>query len=114
LASETTRLISLGRAHHEAWEEYETAIREDPKRVGAIRDEDIRLFRHPKLGSEFFADAILWAGPKKQITLRVDPDVLTFFRKHVRYSNHENNLVAVLSGDAFGDGAENFVGGTVG
>ncbi len=23
-------------------------------------------------------------GPKKQITLRIDPDVLTFFRKHGR------------------------------
>jgi hypothetical protein len=26
-----------------------------------------------------FANAILWPGPKKQITLRIDPDVLTFF-----------------------------------
>jgi len=32
----------------------------------------------------FFANAILWPGPKKQITLRIDPDVLIFFRKHGR------------------------------
>ena len=35
----------------------------------------------PELGPDFFARAILWPGPKKQITLRLDPDVLAFFRK---------------------------------
>jgi len=31
-----------------------------------------------------FANAILWTGPKKQVTVRVDPDVGTFFPKQVR------------------------------
>ena len=38
----------------------------------------------PELGPDFFAKAIVWPGPKKQITLRIDPDVLTFFRKQGR------------------------------
>jgi uncharacterized protein (DUF4415 family) len=36
----------------------------------------------PELGPDFFANAILW--PKQQITLRLDPDLLAFFRKHGR------------------------------
>ena len=55
----------------------------DRKRVGAIRDEDIDFSDIPGWAG-FFADATLWAGPKKQITLRVDPEVLTLFRKRLR------------------------------
>jgi hypothetical protein len=40
------------------------------KRVDALRDEDIDFSDIPKLGPEFFANAIVWPGPKKQITLR--------------------------------------------
>ncbi len=42
----------------------------------------------------FFARAIIWPGPKKQITLRIDPDVLTFFRKHGR--GYQSTINAVL------------------
>jgi uncharacterized protein (DUF4415 family) len=49
-----------------------------------MRDEDIDLSDSPELGQDFFANAILWPGPKKQITLRIDPDVLKFFRKRGR------------------------------
>jgi len=41
----------------------------------------------------FFANAILWPGPKKQITLRIDPDVLIFFRKHGRGNQTTINTV---------------------
>ena len=58
--------------------------RTDWKRIDAMRDEDIDFSDIPKLGPDFFKNAIIWPGPKKQITLRVDPDVLTFFRKHGR------------------------------
>ena len=59
-----------------------------------MRDEDIDLSDSPELGPEFFANAIIWPGPKKQITLRIDPDVLTFFRKHGR--GYQSTMNAVL------------------
>ena len=55
--------------------------RTDWKRIDSLGDEDIDYSDMPKLGPDFFAHAILWPGPKKQITLRLDPDVLDFFRK---------------------------------
>src|SRR5271165_2694402 len=68
--------------------------RTDLKRIDAMRDEDIDYSDIPKQGPEFFKNAILWPGPKKQITLRVDPDVLTFFRKHGR--GYQTTINAVL------------------
>ncbi len=59
-----------------------------------MRDEDIDYSDAPKLGPDFFANAILWPGPKKQITLRIDPDVLKFFRKHGR--GYQTTMNAVL------------------
>jgi uncharacterized protein (DUF4415 family) len=59
-----------------------------------MRDEDIDFSDIPKLGPDFFAKAIIWPGPKKQITLRIDPDVLTFFRKHGR--GYQSTINAVL------------------
>ena len=55
--------------------------RTDWKRIDALRDADIDFSEISKHGPDFFANAILWPGPKKQITLRLDPDVLAFFRK---------------------------------
>jgi uncharacterized protein (DUF4415 family) len=48
----------------------------------------------PELGPDFFARAVLWQGPKKQITLRLDPDVLAFFRK--RGKGYQTSINAVL------------------
>jgi len=42
----------------------------------------------------FFKNAILWPGFKEQITLRVDPDVLKFFRKQGR--GYQTTINAVL------------------
>jgi uncharacterized protein (DUF4415 family) len=58
--------------------------RTDWKCVDAFRDEKTDFSDIPKLGPDFLANAILGPGPKKQITLRIDPDVLIFFRKHGR------------------------------
>lgn len=55
--------------------------RTDWKRIDSLRNEDIDYSDIPKLGPDFFAQAILRPGKKKQITLRLDPDVLAFFRK---------------------------------
>jgi uncharacterized protein (DUF4415 family) len=66
----------------------------DWKRVDALRDEDIDFSDAAELGPDFFAHAILWQGPKKQITLRIDPDVLAFFRKTGR--GYQTTINAVL------------------
>jgi uncharacterized protein (DUF4415 family) len=66
----------------------------DWKRVDAMQDSDIDFSDAPELGPDFFKNAIFWPGPKKQITLRVDPDVLTFFRKHGR--GYQTTMNAVL------------------
>lgn len=68
--------------------------RTDWKRVDALRDSDIDFSEIPELGPEFFVRAIIWPGPKKQITLRIDPDVLTFFRKQGR--GYQTAINAVL------------------
>jgi uncharacterized protein (DUF4415 family) len=59
-----------------------------------MRDSDIDLSDMRELSPDFFANAIIWPGPKKQITLRIDPDVLTFFRKHGR--GYQSMINAVL------------------
>ncbi len=63
-------------------------------RVRAMKDKDIDLSEVPELGSEFFDRAVLWPGRKRQITLRLDPDVLDFFRRHGRgYQTVINNVL---------------------
>jgi uncharacterized protein (DUF4415 family) len=64
------------------------------KRIDSLRDEDIDYSDIPKQGAEFFARAIVWPGTKKQITLRLDPDVLTFFRKQGK--GYQSTINAVL------------------
>jgi uncharacterized protein (DUF4415 family) len=68
--------------------------RTDWKRIDSLQDKDIDFSDIPKLGPDFFANAILWPGPKKQITLRLDPDVLAFFRKGGR--GYQTTINAVL------------------
>jgi uncharacterized protein (DUF4415 family) len=53
----------------------------DWKRIDSMRDEEIDFSDIPKLGPDFFAQAVPWPERKTQITLRLDPDVLSFFRK---------------------------------
>jgi uncharacterized protein (DUF4415 family) len=64
------------------------------KRVDALRDSEIDLSDSPELGSKFFGHAIRWPGKKKQITLRLDPDVLGFFRRHGK--GYQTAINAVL------------------
>jgi uncharacterized protein (DUF4415 family) len=59
-----------------------------------MRDKDIDLSDAPELGPDFFANAIIWPGPKEQVTLRIDPDVLKFFRKQGRgYQSVMNSVL---------------------
>jgi len=68
--------------------------RTDWKRIDAMGDEDIDFSDIPKLDPDFFANAIVWPGTKEQITLRLDPDVLKFFRKQGR--GYQTTINAVL------------------
>jgi len=68
--------------------------RTDWARVDALRDEDIDSSDIPKARADFFRNAIIWPGPKKQITLRIDPDILTFFRKQGK--GYQSAINAVL------------------
>jgi uncharacterized protein (DUF4415 family) len=68
--------------------------RTDWKRIDSLRDVNIDYSDIPKQGPDFFANAIIWPGPKKQITLRLDPDVLTFFRKQGK--GYQSTINAVL------------------
>lgn len=56
------------------------------KRVDALKDEDIDVSEVPEVSPEMFARAIVRRGlkpvsRKAQLTLRVDSDVLDWFRK---------------------------------
>jgi len=55
------------------------------KRVDALRDEDIDFTDNPEWTAEDFAKAVVRVGlkpvpPKEQVTLRIDADVLQWFR----------------------------------
>jgi uncharacterized protein (DUF4415 family) len=57
----------------------------DWKRVDAMRDEDIDFSDNPEWTPEGFGKAVVHIGfkplpPKEQITLRIDADVLEWFR----------------------------------
>jgi uncharacterized protein (DUF4415 family) len=64
----------------------------------AMKDEDIDTSDIPELGPDFFANAVLastvqWSGPKRLITLRLDPDVLEFYKKTGRGYQTKMNQV---------------------
>jgi len=66
----------------------------DWKRVESLQDKDIDCSDVPELGNDFFSRAVFWPGPKKQITLRIDPDVLDFFKHQGR--GYQRNINGVL------------------
>ncbi len=73
--------------------------RTDWKRVDALKDEDIDLSDMPEVSPEMFAQAVVRRGlkpvPRKaQLTLRVDSDVLDWFRKQGQgYQTKINTLL---------------------
>lgn len=52
----------------------------DWKRIEAMKDEEIDLTDSPELDASFFQEAIPWPSHKKQVTLRLDPDIVDFFK----------------------------------
>lgn len=71
----------------------------DWARIDAMRDEDIDFSDSPELTPEMFAKAIVRRGlpiaPKKvQMTLRIDSDVVDWFKAHGRgYQTQINALL---------------------
>ena len=68
--------------------------RTDWQRIETMKDQDVDVSDNPELGEQFFKEAIWWPGTKQQITLRLDPDVLAFFRKGGR--GYQTTINAVL------------------
>lgn len=67
--------------------------RTDWTRIKKMKDDEIDYLGNPVLDETFFEEAVLWHGPKKQITLRIDPDVLDFFRHTGKGYQSVMNLV---------------------
>lgn len=71
----------------------------DWNRVDKLRDEDIDFSDIPEVTDEMFAKAILRKGlkpvvRKSQVTLRIDEDVLTWFKKQGKgYQTRINSLL---------------------
>ncbi len=71
----------------------------DWERLDAMQDEDIDLSEAPEITPEMFAKAVVRRGlkptPKKQqVTLRVDSDVLEWFRAQGR--GYQTKINAIL------------------
>ncbi len=59
-----------------------------------MKDSQIDYSDIPPLDKDFFKKAVLWPGTKKQMTLRLDPDVIDFFKKKGR--GYQSMINAVL------------------
>ena len=71
----------------------------DWDRVDKLRDQDIDFHDNPEMTPEMFAKAVLRKGlkpvvRKTQVTLRIDEDVLTWFKKQGKgYQTRINSLL---------------------
>ena len=68
--------------------------RTDWEKIKAMKDSDIDFSDAPELDDEFFTEAKLWPGKKKQITIRLDPDVIDFFKTKGR--GYQSSINAAL------------------
>ncbi len=73
--------------------------RTDWDRVDKLRDKDIDLSENPEVTPEMFAKAVLRKGlkpvtRKSQVTLRIDDEVLTWFKNQGKgYQTRINSLL---------------------
>jgi len=69
--------------------------RTDWKRLRAMKDEDIDFSDIPPLKEDFFKHATLrLPEPKSSITIRLDPDVLNWFKKQGK--GYQTRINAIL------------------
>ncbi len=70
------------------------ASKTDWKRLAKLEDEQIDTSDVPELGDEFFARAELHVPPKQTVTMRLDVDVLTWFKAQGQgYQTRINKLL---------------------
>jgi uncharacterized protein (DUF4415 family) len=70
------------------------SIKSDLKRLDAMTDDDIDYSDIPELDEEFWANAEWYIGGKKAISIRVDEEVLAFFKsKGKGYQTAMNNVL---------------------
>ena len=67
--------------------------RTDWARLRRMKDKDIDLSDIPELSEEFLK-GMVWVGPKVPISLRVDPEVVVWFKRHGR--GYQSRMNAVL------------------
>lgn len=76
-------------------DELEPVSEERLREIAAIPDEEIDFSDIPELDEAWFAEAKLWTPPtKKQITLRLDEDVVAFFKESGK--GYQTRMNAVL------------------
>jgi uncharacterized protein (DUF4415 family) len=73
-------------------------------RIEEMKDEEIDYSDIPPLTAEFFAKAVRWPGPKELISLRLDQDVLSFFRRQGKGYQTTINLLLRRYMEAQSDG----------
>ena len=73
----------------------ERAIKSDLARLDKLRDEDIDYSDIPELDDEVFAQPLVpWPPKKETITIRVDSDVLGWFKRQGRgYQTRINQVL---------------------
>lgn len=70
------------------------ASRTNWTKIKSMKDREIVFSDIPELGDDFFKEAVLWPGKKKQITIRLDPDILDFYKGSGRgYQSRINNVL---------------------
>ena len=70
-------------------------IESDLKRLDAMRDEDIDYSDIPELDEAFFRDARVVVPPgKKQLTIRLDDDVLSWLKSQGK--GYQSRINAIL------------------
>ena len=73
----------------------ETKSKTDWKRLHGMRDQDIDLSDIPKIDATMFRKmTIRMPQPKELVSIRIDPDVLAWFRGHGR--KYQTRMNAVL------------------
>lgn len=75
--------------------ELEPISKERLRELAAIPDEEIDFSDIPELDEAWFAEAVVWTPPtKKQITLRLDDDIIAFFKESGK--GYQTRMNAVL------------------
>ena len=72
----------------------QTRSKTDKKRLNEMNDKDINLDDIPELDDEFFKSAQLQLPNKQAVTMRLDSDVLEWFKKQGKgYQTRKNQLL---------------------